>query len=199
MKDYMVVPLGEILDKGYDNEKIENAFKKFSCQREEDLENFLVHKAITYQKAEYGKTYLCIDKEKLLNDEFVVMAYFTIAQRAVDISEMSAAKRKKVLGAHPGRDSIKHVSAFLIGQLGRNDDYTNDDLSGEQILKECYHAISMAAKIVGGKLLILECREHMFSKFYEKQGFKKLYEKLNDENLYTLYKKVDFKEYWKYN
>ena len=195
----MVVPLGEILDKGYDNEKIENAFKKFSCQREEDLENFLVHKAITYQKAEYGKTYLCIDKEKLLNDEFVVMAYFTIAQRAVDISEMSAAKRKKVLGAHPGRDSIKHVSAFLIGQLGRNDDYTNDDLSGEQILKECYHAISMAAKIVGGKLLILECREHMFSKFYEKQGFKKLYEKLNDENLYTLYKKVDFKEYWKYN
>lgn len=199
MKDYIVVPLGEILDKGYDNEKIENAFKKFSCQREEDLENFLVHKAITYQKAEYGKTYLCIDKEKLLNDEFVVMAYFTIAQRAVDISEMSAAKRKKVLGAHPGRDSIKHVSAFLIGQLGRNDDYTNDDLSGEQILKECYHAISMAAKIVGGKLLILECREHMFSKFYEKQGFKKLYEKLNDENLYTLYKKVDFKEYWKYN
>lgn len=191
--------MGEILDKGYDNEKIENAFKKFSCQREEDLENFLVHKAITYQKAEYGKTYLCIDEEKLLNGEFAVMAYFTIAQRAVDISEMSAAKRKKVLGAHPGRDSIKHVSAFLIGQLGRSDDYTNDDLSGEQILNECYHAISMAAKIVGGKLLILECREHMFSKFYEKQGFKKLYEKLNDENLYTLYKKVDFKEYWKYN
>lgn len=199
MKDYVVVPLGEIIDKEYDNDKIENAFKKFSCHREEDLENFLVHKAITYQKAEYGKTYLCLDKEKLLNGEFVVMAYFTIAQRAVDISEMSAAKRKKVLGSHPGRDSIKNVSAFLIGQLGRCDDYTNDDLSGEQILKECYHAISMAAKIIGGKLLVLECREHMFSKFYEKHGFKKLYDKLNEEKLYTLYKKIDFREYWKYN
>ena len=41
MKKYVVVPLGEIIDRGYDGSKIENAFKKFSCQREEDLENLL--------------------------------------------------------------------------------------------------------------------------------------------------------------
>ncbi len=199
MKDYVVVPLGEIIDKEYNIEKIEDAFKKFSCRREEDLENFLVNKAVTYQKSEFGKTYLCLDKEKLNTGQFAIMAYFTIAQRSVDISDMSAKKRKKVLGAHPGRDNIKSVSAFLIGQLGRSDEYSNDDLSGEQLLKECYHAISMAAKIIGGKLLILECREHMFTKFYVRQGFKKLYDELNEEKLYTLYKKVDFSEYWKFN
>ena len=199
LKDYVVVPLGEIIDKEYDCQKIEYAFKKFSCRREEDLENFLVQKAITYQKAEYGKTYLFLDKEKLDDGEFVIMAYFTIAHRAVDISDMSLSKRRKVLGEHPGRECIKSVSAFLIGQLGRCDDYTNDDLSGEQILDECYHAISMAAKLIGGKLLVLECREHMFSKFYEMQKFKKLYDKLNEEGLYTLYKKIDFSEYWRYH
>ena len=36
----------------------------------------------------------------------------------------------------------------------------------------------------------------MYDKFYEGQGFKKLYDELNDENLYTLYKKIDFTEYW---
>lgn len=101
-----------------------------------------------------------------------------------------------MLGSFPGRDNLKSISAFLIGQLGRSDEYSNEDLSGQQILNECYHAISLAAKIVGGKLLVLECREHMYGKFYEKQGFKKLYDKLNDEGLYTLYKRMDFSEYW---
>lgn len=192
MKKYVVVPLGEIINKGYDINKVENAFKKFSCHREEDLENFLVNKAITYEKSDIGKTYLCVDEEKLEAGEFVILAYFTIAQRGVDISELGSNKRKKMLGSFPGRDTIKSVSAFLIGQLGRCDDYTNDDLSGEQILNECYHAISLAAKVVGGRLLVLECREHMFEKFYAQHGFKKLYNELNEEKLYTLYKKNRF-------
>lgn len=196
MKNYVVVPLGEILNKEYNIEKINNAFQKFSCHREEDLENFLVNKAITYEKADIGKTYLCIEEEGLQAGKFKIMAYFTIAQRSVDITEISSKKRKKMLGSFPGRDNLKSISAFLIGQLGRNDEYSNDDLSGQQLLNECYHAISLAAKIVGGKLLVLECREHMYEKFYEKQGFKKLYDKLNEEDLYTLYKRIDFSEYW---
>jgi hypothetical protein len=63
-------------------------------------------------------------------------------------------------------------------------------------LNECYHAISVAARAVGGNLVVLECREHMYDKFYKEQGFKKLYEGLNDENLYTLYKHVNFSDYW---
>ena len=196
MKGYVVISLGEILNKEYNVEKINNAFEKFSCRREEDLGNFLVNKAITYEKADIGKTYLCVDEDELQEGNFKIMAYFTIAQRSIDITEISSKKRKKMLGSFPGRDNLKSISAFLIGQLGRSDEYSNEDLSGQQILNECYHAISLAAKIVGGKLLVLECREHMYGKFYEKQGFKKLYDKLNDEGLYTLYKRMDFSEYW---
>lgn len=196
MKEYVVVPLGEIIDKGYNKEKIENSFKKFSCRREEDLENFLVHKAIPYEKTDYGKTYLLVDKEKLDKGEFVILAYFALAQRSLDISGLSNKRKRKILGEYPGRDSIKAVPAFLIGQLGRCDSCTKEELSGQQVLNECYHAISLAARIVGGKLVVLECREHMFSKFYEGQGFKKLYNELNEEGLFTLYRKLDFNEYW---
>ena len=196
MKNYKVVPLGEILNKEYDQQKIEEAFKKFSCRREPDLENFLKKKAIPYQNTGFGKTYLCIYADALENGEFIVMAYFTIAQKSLDISSLSRKKKRKVLGEYPGRDSLNSVPAYLIGQLGRSDEYSNDDLPGEQILFECYHAISMAAMIIGGNMLVLECRQHMFSKFYEGQNFKKLYDDVNEEDLYTLYKKIDFSEYW---
>lgn len=196
MKDYIRLLLGEILNKGYSHKKIEESFKKFSCHRETDLEDFLMHKAVLYDKTNYGKTHLLIDKAALEAGEFVVLAYFTIAQKSLDISSLSNKKKRKVLGDYPGRDSLNSAPVYLIGQLGRCDSCVSDDLCGQDILNECYHAISIAARAVGGNLIVLECREHMFEKFYKGQGFKKLYDELNEEGLYTLFKKVNFNEYW---
>lgn len=197
MINYKVIPLGEILDSEFDKQKIEAVFKKFSCQRETDLEDFLIRKAIPYEKSNYGKTHLIIDYDKLSNmGELVIVAYFTISHRPVDISHLSKSKRKKTFKEYPGADHLNSISAYLIGQLGRCDDYSNEDLDGQTILNECYHAISVAARVVGGNVVILECRERMYEKFYEKQSYKKLSDELNEENLYTLYRKVDFSEYW---
>lgn len=196
MINYKVIPLGELLLGEYSQKIISEAFKKFSCQREHDLEDFLLRKAVTYENMGFGKTYLVIDEDRLRKGEFVVVAYFTIAQRAIDISQMSGKKKRRFLGNYPGRDSLNAVPAYLIGQLGRCDEYTAKEFPGEQLLNECYHAISMAARVVGGNLIILECRECMYEKFYSSQNFMKLYDELNEEKLYTLYKKVDFSEYW---
>ncbi|MCI8974774.1 MAG: hypothetical protein HFH79_14505 [Lachnospiraceae bacterium] len=193
---YIVIPLGELLNAEYDQEKLEQSFQKFSCQRETDLEDFLKDKAILYENTNFGKTYLILDKEELDKGSFIVMAYFTIAQKSVDISAISNKQKRKMLGSYPGRDNLKSIPAYLIGQLGRSDSYSSQQLSGTDILNECYNAISMAARIVGGNLIILECRECMFSNFYEKHGFKKLYNDLSKDKLYTLYLKVDFKDFW---
>lgn len=193
---YIVIPLGELLNAEYDQEKLEESLQKFSCQRETDLEDFLKDKAILYENTNFGKTYLILDKEELDKGSFIVMAYFTIAQKSVDISAISNKQKRKMLGSYPGRDNLKSIPAYLIGQLGRSDSYSSQQLSGTDILNECYNAISMAARIVGGNLIILECRECMFSNFYEKHGFKKLYNDLSKDKLYTLYLKVDFKDFW---
>lgn len=194
--DYTVISLGEILSDEYGQTKIENSFKEFSCSREKDLEDFLMNKAIPYELSGYGKTYLCLDSQALEHALFKIVAYFTIAQKSVDISVLSSKQKRKMLGSYPGRDSLTSVAAYLIGQLGRCDQYSSTDLSGTQLLNECYHAISMAAKAVGGNLLILECREHMFDKFYKNEDFKKLYNEVSAEGLYTLYKRINFEEYW---
>jgi len=196
MINYLIIPVGELLGKEYEEQKLVDAFKEFSCRQEGDLENFLTCKAITYEKANFGKTYLFIDEKMLNMGKFRILAYFTIAQRVIDISAMSNKKRRTVLGLYPGRESINAVPTYLIGQLGRADYCSNSDLPGELILQECYHVISMAAKIVGGNMVILECREHMYEKVYKDLKFKKLYDE-TDNGLYTLYKKIDFTEYWK--
>lgn len=193
---YKVIPLGELLSEEYNQEKLNTSLKKFSCQRETDLEDFLQEKAILYEKADFGKTYLIVDSSTLDNKVFTIAAYFTIAQKSIDISSIPKKKRRKMLGAYPGRDNLTSIPAYLIGQLGRCDSYSSVQLPGKDILDECYNAISIAARIVGGNLIVLECRENMFSNFYESQGFVKLYDTLSEEGLFTLYKKVDFKDYW---
>lgn len=142
--------------------------------------------------------YKVIPLGELLSEEYVftIAAYFTIAQKSIDISSIPKKKRRKMLGAYPGRDNLTSIPAYLIGQLGRCDSYSSVQLPGKDILDECYNAISTAARIVGGNLIVLECRENMFSNFYERQGFVKLYDALSEEGLFTLYKKVDFKDYW---
>ncbi len=188
--------MGDVLSTGVDRSQVEDAFKKFSCQHEVDLENFLINKSILYENSQYGKTFLLVDKVLLQQGEFQIVAYYTIAMKSLDINQLSKKKRRKVLGGQPGRDQMNSMSAYLIGQLGRNDAYSHEDMDGVTILNECYHSISTAARVVGGQLIVLECREHMYEKFYQNQNFLKLYDELSQDGLYTLYKRVDFQEYW---
>ena len=68
---YRVIPFGEILSREYNQDKLNTAFKKFSCQREADLEDFLQEKAVLYEKTNFGKTYLILDSAELDNKNFL--------------------------------------------------------------------------------------------------------------------------------
>ncbi|MGA5590105.1 hypothetical protein ACPCF3_01720 [Enterococcus mundtii] len=193
MLDYIVFSLSDLL-KQYDEGELTSKLKTFKCEKEKDLEEFLHNKACTYEYNEVGKTFLFIDKAKLDQSEFSVMAFFTNGLTSYDISEMSKKKRKKVLGSMPGRDNLNSFPAFLIGQLGRCDSYTSEQLPGHKILHECFLQLREVSKIVGGEHVILECRECMFDNFYSKQGFKKLNENLDENGLYTLYNRIKFKD-----
>ncbi|EJE4563080.1 MULTISPECIES: hypothetical protein [Enterococcaceae] len=129
MTDYVVFSLGELLEL-YDEGELLDKLKQFTCEKEKDLEHFLHNKACTYENSEFGKTFLFIDKQKLNENEFSIMGFFTNALTSYDISKMGKKKQKKVLGSMPGRDNLNSFPAFLIGQLGRSDFYTSEDLPG---------------------------------------------------------------------
>ncbi len=195
MKNHIVISLGELLRSGeYNEENLIEVFKKFKCPLEQDLEDFLVHNAIRYEKGYIGKTFLFVNEAQLNEGNFIVDAYVTVATKAIDISEMSKNGRRKMLSDYPGRDVLKSIPAFLIGQLGRAEFCDKNEVTGEDLLNECYYIFKRAANLIGGVVIVLECREHMYEKFYGKQGFRKIRPDLNEDNLFELYKKVSFEE-----
>lgn len=85
------------------------------------------------------------------------------------IDSMSNTLRKR-LGNLSDKD--ENLVAFLIGQLGRDTFYSKDCLEGKKILKDCYGLIGSARELVGGRLILLECKPiEKLCRFYEDEGY----------------------------
>jgi hypothetical protein len=106
---------------------------------------------------------------------FRVVGYFTIALKTLEvITKLDSETHKKLDGIFSySRDSEKTIfPVFLIGQLARNDAYTKDDLSGEDILSDIYDLIYQVRKLIGGRIILLECENKQdLNDFYESNGF----------------------------
>ena len=186
MIDYVVVSLADIINQYEDLNVLEEAFQNFKCHREVDLEIFLRDKCLNYERAGNCRTFLLLDKKQLDdNSNLSIVAFFSTATTPLDISSLGKKVRKRLHGPIPLNKDV--ISVFLIGQLGRNDLYSKDEMPGEVIIGECFAAIERAKQIVGGRILLVECREHLL-KFYEKHGFVGVSK--SKDNLYQLYKKI---------
>jgi len=186
MKDIIIISLLELLENGNEDE-ISNKLKKFSCHIENDLEDFLHRKAIVYEKCDMSRTYLILDNEILLmKKEITIIAFFSIGLKPICLDGISKKHRKKLLGRIQFGDK-NHISAHLIGQLGRCDKYKSCDLSGDFIMMECLNKIHESKRIIGGRIVIVECKRPLL-KFYEKNGFTSI---SNTNDLYQLYMRIE--------
>ena len=74
---------------------------------------------------------------------------------------------------------------FLIGQLGRSSEYSGKVISGSQMLEHCYGLIESARDIVGGRLILVECKPiEKLCKFYEDRGYVDITENGDDQKHY---------------
>lgn len=115
MKNHIIIPLREILAcEEYEISKIEEAFSRFRCEKEEDLQDFLVKNAVVYDQKGIGKTFLFLNEEELMGEKhsIVIDAYVTLATKGLDISALSKSKKKKVFGSYPGVDNLNSISVF---------------------------------------------------------------------------------------
>ncbi|MDB8437707.1 hypothetical protein [Turicibacter sanguinis] len=186
MLDYVVVSVADLKEQFEDLEVLKQAFSEFKCARENDLEVFLRTKCLDYEQAGNCRTFLILD-EKQLNEhsKLSIVAFFSTAIAPLDISALGKKVRKRLHGPVPLSKQL--MSVFLIGQLGRNDSYSKEQMPGEVIINECFAAIERAKKIIGGRILLVECRGHLLS-FYEKYGFIRVSK--DESELYQLYKKI---------
>ena len=148
-----------------------------------DIERFLSTNAILFAKMKTAITYLVID-----TDDGALLGYFSLAHKPLEISADGLSRKIK--------DKIKRfstlnqetntytVSAFLIGQFGKN--YAVDNgrrISGADLMNAVIEQLHEAQNKVGGTIVYLDCEAdaHLIS-FYEEQNFSLFGERISIED-----------------
>ena len=130
----------------------------FSCPKNPEIEDFIKNKAIDFALMKISVTYLLVD------DARNVIAYFTLAHKAVEIStenlSSTTKKRLEKFAKINSENTFFTSSAFLIAQFGKNfSDGLNESISGIQLMDYVFSILEKAQHLVGGGLVSLECEE----------------------------------------
>ena len=64
------------------------------CEGDYDIQNFLKEKAIPFEKLGKSKTFLIFDEDE---DEFKVLAYFTLALQVLKVPESLSNRKNQLL------------------------------------------------------------------------------------------------------
>ncbi len=97
----------------------------FFCPKNSDVETFLRDKVITFEKASRARTYLILDEEALTDGKIAIIAYFTVSMKALNLREGISKNVRKHLDGLGNKQGSTFV-VYLIGQLGKNDNYRSE-------------------------------------------------------------------------
>lgn len=167
----------EDLRLGLGEEKLEQVLSSFSCPYNTDVDDFLHYKAKEFSRQRIASVYLVFAS---FRKSPVLVGYFALANKHFHIDlrkhgNVSSNLRRRIAKfANYDVALRKHViTAPLIGQLGKN--YTNDYdklITGDELLQIACDTVCEAQRIVGGKLVYLECDDvPSVVNFYERNGF----------------------------
>jgi predicted GNAT family N-acyltransferase len=157
---------------------LDKAISFFYCERNKDIENFIKNgsrgydsTAIMLEEKGITRTYFLIDEDTFQKTN-EILAYFSITLKQLEFTaDVSNREIKKIDGISRNRSSI---IVYLIAQLAKNDKYRRE-IRGEEIINRAINIIEKSQKLVGGRIIMVECEnEDSLINFYEEHGFKNL-------------------------
>ena len=193
MSDYFKINLCDLID-SLGESKVKSILSSFSSPQNEDVEYFIKNKAIEFSKQGLAQTHLIIYNSE---DETEILGYYSIANKPIIVDKKSLSntlikKINKFASLHTKDAYI--VQSLLIGQLSKNFKDGNECLmTGEELLDLAMESVQEAQKIIGGKVVFLECEDKpKLVDFYSKYGFVKFGKRMLDRDEVE---KVDGKYY----
>lgn len=171
-----------MLRPGSDLSKIKKDLTGFRCIRDSDVEEFLRRDSIPFEKAHKSRTYIVVKKRTLDQKSLAILGYFSLAISRMKISkEVSRSKVRKLNGIGERLD----VPCYLIGQLGKNDEYS-DDIDGNRLISYAMSFLQNGHEQIGGRFVRVDCRDvDALCKFYKRNGFTS-YQRDRESNLMQL-------------
>ena len=67
-----------------------------------------------------------------------------------------------------------YIGVFTLGELAKSKDLTREEFPGSILLKEAIAQIVEAAKITGGRFLLVDSLQLLYEKLYNQAGFIKI-------------------------
>ena len=149
-----------------------------------DVEYFIRHKAVDYEKRAFCRTFLVVD------ENIHIVGFFTLGLKNLAFQDYVSNSKKKSI--HGISSDVSSVPVILIGQLSKNLACDNA-ISGEELLDFAIDMVYNAQDIVGGRICLVETatdeENQKVIEFYENCGFVKLQKDENGE-YQQLYKKI---------
>lgn len=173
MAGFSILSLKDIIDE-IGEDFCREILSNFSCPKNKDVEKFLAGRtAIDFAKQSIAETFLVYASYQKKN---VLCGYFAIAPKYIVVNKhslSSALKRRLRKFAMPSTDDTIVIVAPLIAQIGKNfaSGY-NRLISGDELLKLAIDKVKEAQRIIGGKVIYVECEDVEYLKtFYRENGF----------------------------
>lgn len=173
-------------------EKAQELISIFNCEKDKDIESFIKERAILFEKLGKSRTYIIFDEDE---EEFRVLAYFTLAMQVLKIPEDLLSNRKtKLLDGFSSKirgEKITEFPTILIGQVGKNDLF-KESISGNDIMQYCLSTVFKGQAILAGRIIMLECKDIPYIiNLYEKFGFQKLEKDYNEDDYIQMIKVLE--------
>ena len=128
-----------------------------------------------FEKLSKSRTYLLVDEDQLIEGEFVILGYFTLALKVLIIPGDKSIRSRQELDGFSGKiygEPIHEIPCYLIGQITRNSAVDKASVSGSELMDSALSVIQSAVLAVGGRYVLIECHDDKkLVRFYEDNAF----------------------------
>lgn len=153
----------------------------FSCGKDDDMDEFFRQDVFDYSRGLMSKAY-CF---RLDDKPSEIVCLFTLSNDSIRIYDLPSSPRNKMWSHTHHEKLLKRYPGVLIGRLAVSEKY-----AGMGIGSECIDIISQMfldpRNRTGCRFVIVDAKNTPeVIRFYEKNGFTKLFKKELQEDLYT--------------
>ena len=162
------------------NKEILDECESFSCG-DEDMDEFFYNDALNYTRFRMGKSY-CF---RLIENPKIIVAFFTVSNDSIRIFDLGSSKKNRMWKEISNREKrLSRYPGILIGRLAISKNYANQGFGSDVVrfVKEWFVDNDNKS---GCRLAIVDANnsKNVIS-FYEKNGFKCLFNTEADEYKY---------------
>lgn len=156
----------------------------FTCG-DDDLDDFFANNAVAYEKELMGKTYCWV----LRDDVTKIVGMVTLANAGIQTTHLQNNPRRKLNSRIPYSKQGRTYPGVLIGRLGVSVDFQGAQYkAGAQIMDFIKDWFKSYDNKTGCRFILVDAvnNEHAI-KYYERNGFRPLFPRIDDEkNFYHI-------------